>query len=145
MQPWFHLVWFVPLVAFGISRILPGLNTPTCADFLANAGVRLEGLTYLSCEPAQNAQIPTLRARYEVSGAQAALVESRLQERYGMARLKFLCCGWEPENGRTGQRPAERGYAYIVNMGSEETVFNQRTDWPKLKFFVQVDLLLEEP
>ncbi len=145
MTPWVHLVWFVPLVAFGISRILPGSNAPTCTDFLAKSGVRLEGLTFLSCEPAQNAQISVLRARYEVSGAQAESLEAQLKQRFGMAPLKFLCCGWEPENGGVGQRRDERGFTYLISMGSEETIVRQRSDWPKLKFFVQVDLMLEEP
>jgi hypothetical protein len=145
MKPWFHLVRFIPLVAFGISRILPGSNAPTCTDFLANVGVRLKGLTYLSCEPAQNAQIPVLRAQYEVSGAQAGVIEAQLKQRFGMSSLKFLCCGWEPENGVVGQRRDERGFAYLVSMTSEETILRQRTDWPRLKFFVRVDVMLEEP
>jgi hypothetical protein len=145
MKPWFHLVWFVPLVALGITRILPGSNAPTCTDFLANAGVRPKGLTYLSCEPARNAQIPVLRAQYEVSGIHAGVIEAQLNERFGMSSLKFLCCGWEPKDGGVGQRRDERGFAYLVSMTSEETILRQRTDWPRLKFFVRVDLMLEEP
>ena len=145
MKPWLHLFWLVPLVAFGATRAWQGLGKPTCADFLKNAGIQHEALKFKSCEPAFEAQIPVLRARYEIPGEHAAAIETQLERRYGMAPLKFVCCIWEPTGGRSGQW-VERGYDMDVGMGSEETVYNTRAEWPKIKtFFVTVNLLLEEP
>ena len=139
----FGFVVFLLLMAGGR---LHAASPPVCGDFLRQAGLRLAALDYKSCQPAKSAQIRVLRATYEVRGVNAASVEAQLVKRYGMGVLKFNCCLWEPTNGQRGWSKTRQGYDLDIGMGSEETVYNKRSDWPKIKvFFVVVDLLLEQP
>lgn len=48
---------------------------------------------------------------YYVAGIHSEEVENYLVEKYGMGKLKFTCCGWEPEMGQSGT---------IINKGGKE-------------------------
>jgi len=45
---------------------------------------------------------------YRVSAEHAAEVEQILVDRYGMGLLRLTCCGWESENGRSGEIKSEK-------------------------------------
>ncbi len=94
----------------GPVLLLPGLSGPAagaapgyrCADFLAEAGLKPEGLEYLYCRPATEPRTGRrmLTARYRVPGPQAAAVEKALRERTGMAALRRQAGIWQlPEGG----------------------------------------------
>lgn len=94
----------------GPVLLLPGLSGLAaeaapgyrCADFLAEAGLKPEGLEYLYCRPATEPRTGrrTLTARYRVPGPQAAAVEKALRERTGMAALRRQAGIWQlPESG----------------------------------------------
>lgn len=40
---------------------------------------------------------------YKVTGAHSLDVEKYLVENYGMGKLMFTCCGWEPQDGKEGE------------------------------------------
>jgi hypothetical protein len=133
------------LAVLSVGRVQAS-SPPQCADFLRQAGFRHVALKYTGCSPGRSAQIRVLRATYEVSGRNAATVEAVLIKRYGMAKLKFNCCLWEPKGGKQGWFKGSRGYGSSVSMGSGETVYSKRSDWPKINIFlVTVELALELP
>lgn len=123
---------------------------PVCGDFLARAGHKPAHLQFTGCEPGHSAQIRVLRATYRVAGRFAAGVETALIQTTGMPPLRFICCGWEsPPDGqgvRYGRFPGSHGFDHEVHMHSEETLVDQRADWPAIgSFHVQVELPLESP
>ncbi|CAN7430619.1 DUF4952 domain-containing protein [Acidovorax sp. LjRoot117] len=122
---------------------------PACGDFLAAQRHTPPGLQWTGCTEDHFRQLRALVATYRVPGAQAAAVERYLVRRTGMARLHFVCCGWEPRNrrGREGAGslpgPAE---AYIVEMAAGDTLVTRRSDWAQIPWFeVRVTLPLESP
>lgn len=42
-------------------------------------------------------------ATYIVAGERSFEVEKHLVDNYGMGKLKFTCCGWEPNDGKEGE------------------------------------------
>lgn len=125
----------------------------TCKDFLLEFGDKPQELEFLECERTKYFQLDSLVARYRVSGKDAATVESFLQQKFKMSKLKFLCCGWEPvfvmENGDyssgDGSYMDKYGYRYTIDMHSEETLVNERQDWGNIPVFhVKVVAILED-
>jgi hypothetical protein len=43
------------------------------------------------------------QAVYRVTGEHSHQVEWFLVNTFGMGKLKFACCGWDPENGKSGE------------------------------------------
>lgn len=142
MHPWWHTVaalpwlWLSPVAA----------AAPSCGDFLEALKLKPAQLEYIECQPGHLAQVRALIASYRVTGAQAPAVERYFSRRTGMARLRFLCCGWEPAAHRLGRvsKPSERDYE--IAMTSEETGIARRAQWAQIPwFYVTVTLPLEEP
>lgn len=103
-----------------------------CDGLLSHFGVKLPELEFESCTKGSGQVIRS--ARYKVRGTQAATVEESLHKQYGMGRLTFVCCGWEPAEGRTGMlRAPSRDVS--VTMNSEETLLSDRTEWSNIPFF----------
>ena len=67
----------------------------TCGDFLAIWGEKPAQLQFRDCKKVKIPPGEGLTASYVVKGSDAAEVEKILQRKFGMAPLKFLCCGWD--------------------------------------------------
>ena len=127
----------------------PATGPARCGDFLAMLHRKPAGLQWTGCSEGHLSQLRALVATYRVPGAQAAAVERYLARHTGMARLHFVCCGWEPRARGTQEGagrlpgPAE---AYRVDMASGETWVTRRGDWARIPWFeVRVTLPLESP
>ncbi|MES2819615.1 MAG: DUF4952 domain-containing protein [Pseudomonadota bacterium] len=137
--------------ALALFALLPhcALAEPSCGDFLEAAGRKPPALEFVGCQPGHDAQVRALIATYRVRGALAAGVEDALVRDTQMARLRFACCGWEPDmadRSRLGSLPGPDQLPYQVTMASEETLVNQRSAWYAIPWFhVTLTLPLEEP
>lgn len=78
-----------------------------CGDLLSRYAEKPAKLNFLDCVSGEGQVI--LEAKYEVSGKDSKEVEDFLVKAYGLGKLKFVCCGWESENGRNGQIDAVKG------------------------------------
>lgn len=128
-----------------------GATEPHCRDFLQHLHKKPAHLVFVGCEPGRDAQIRVLKARYRVAGADAAGVERYLHQHSKMPKLRFVCCGWEPElRGNTSNNRGTltnlQGLPFDVIMGSAETLVADRQQWKKIDwFYVTVTEPLEEP
>jgi Domian of unknown function (DUF4952) len=131
---------------------------PTCTDIMptwteksAESGqqqtLRIPvGLKFSGCSDGNSAQVRTLDYNYVVAGGEAKAAEKFLIDNFGMAPLRFVCCGWEPRpidgaSARLGTYRNDKGYHYEISMGSGETL---EKDWNKIpQFMVRVELLLD--
>lgn len=60
----------------------------------------IKNLEFVKCENGEGQHIKS--ATYRVKGEHALEVEKCIVKKYGMAKLRFVCCAWEPERGRDG-------------------------------------------
>jgi Domian of unknown function (DUF4952) len=120
---------------------------PTCGDFLGKLTKKPTTIEYVSCEPGSKGQLKALVATYRVKGQHASQVESYLIRETGMAKLRFYCCGWEPNTRRgspEGSLNLSQEQQYEVSMLSEETLVSTRRQWSRIQwFYVSVTLLAE--
>jgi Domian of unknown function (DUF4952) len=98
-------------------------------------------LKLTSCQ-VESGQLEILVVRYVVKGVDAAKVEKMLRQRFGMGKLRFVCCGWGSQNKKGSYRDQD-GYNYDISMNSGETV---EMNWRKIpEFEVVVSKFLTEP
>ncbi len=71
-----------------------------CGDLWGIYDVKPDGVAFIDCKKGEGQTI--VEATYKVKGANITSVENLLVKKYGMAKLKFVCCGYEPENGILG-------------------------------------------
>jgi hypothetical protein len=122
-----------------------------CGDFLAELGRSHSLLKFTKCEPATYLQLKVLRATYRVTGANASHVEKYLVNSARMAKLRFLCCGWEVAPTKELNAPKYGQYLkgldrFEVSMMSDETVVNKRSRWKEIPFFVvEVTYFIDTP
>lgn len=125
----------------------------TCEDFLSAPERKPPGLEYVGCAAGYEAQVSVLVASYKVRGSRADRVEGYLVQHTGMARLRFVCCGWEPAAvvvggvlRREGRLPRGQEPSDGVTMFSDETGVSRRADWAQIPaFHVRVTRYLESP
>lgn len=90
-------------------------------------------------------------ALYEVEGKHSKTVEDFLVKKYGMGKLKWVCCGYENTNGQKGQITVELDdennfdlmigmYAY-ADITDENDNENLKFEREKLNFTVSVQLI----
>ncbi len=106
---------------------------PDCGDYLSELKKMPNNLEYISCTKVNSGQAH-LKAEYRVRGTQAAAVEAYLVKVFNMKKLRFMCCGWEPEGGRTGQynRVVNNvDYSYSITMHATSLEKN----WLKIPYF----------
>ncbi len=120
-----------------------------CGDLLNIYGEKPEQLTFVDCTEGAGQTI--LEARYSVADSEA--VEAFLVENYGLEKLKFVCCGWEPTGSRSGWIKNEKllelnpNYVLSITMyGNAEKKnsdgeFVIETDRSNVEFTVVVTLL----
>ena len=119
-------------------------------DLFEKSGVVLPETTFVGSSAGKGQVLREIR--YRLHGKAAQKVERVLVERYGMGRLKFACCGWEPSGGKTGVlRPPLRIEAdgitheihFSVTMFSAETTINRRAGWGRIPQFDVVVRVLD--
>jgi Domian of unknown function (DUF4952) len=122
-----------------------------CEDFLGRWGTKPVELAFTQCKRIENPQFDRLESSYVVAGADAAKVEKLLQQKFNLAPLRFVCCGWESTSG-DANRPSHgsyrdrEGYYFQISMGSDETVLRDRKNWPNIpQFHVRVTKYLGSP
>lgn len=121
-------------------------SPPACGDFLERLHRKPAYLQLSGCQQTHEAQVRVLEAFYRVPGPRAAQAEGYLTSSSGMPKLKFACCGWEVPGYQFGRFNTPGGQPYFVQMGSGETIYSRRADWPKINFFnIRVISYLEEP
>jgi len=64
-------------------------------------GEKPKELEFTVCKEGEGQLI--LEAKYRISGKDAEKVEQYLIEKYDLGKLKFICYGWETENGKSGE------------------------------------------
>jgi hypothetical protein len=123
--------------------------TPVCDDFLKLTKRKPDQLEFVECKVSNHHQLRALIATYRVPGEHASRVESYLSRRTNMAKLRFVCCGWEPSSRvspRLGRLPIKIGEGNEVAMSSMETVVSKRHRWKDIEwFYVTVTVYLESP
>ncbi len=72
-----------------------------CGDLLARYGEKQPIFNFVGCSVGEGQTI--LEAMYNVRGEHSEEAEAFLIKKYGLGKLTFTCCGWEPKNGKAGQ------------------------------------------
>ncbi|MGK8706770.1 DUF4952 domain-containing protein [Metapseudomonas otitidis] len=130
------------LLAVALLPLLAWGEEPGCGDYLATLGVSAPGLQFDGCRLEEGGQLRQRVAEYSIPGRDARALEARLEQRFGLQPLRFVCCGWEAPSVYA-PHPAGRPYGYEIGMGSGETL---EKDWTRIdRFHVRVTLFLEEP
>lgn len=122
--------------------------SPACGDFLLALARKPPNLAFIECGQGRKSQLRVLIATYRVRGVHASQVENYFNRNAKMAKLRFYCCGWEPDVRRTppeGQLRNHQKVEYEMTMESEETIISVRKNWNRIQwFYVSVTLFLEE-
>ncbi|TAD78409.1 MAG: DUF4952 domain-containing protein [Oscillatoriales cyanobacterium] len=114
----------------------------TCGDFAAVWNKKPKQLAFAGCqlEPSEPDAVP--KARYRLEGNDAIVIEQFLQREFGMAPLRFICCGWEPVVAKgdarllkLGSYRDDRGITYQIAMYSGETPIATRQQWSAIDTF----------
>lgn len=111
-------------------------------------------LELVGCEKNKNEQTK-IEATYRVKAKNSIEVEAYLVDKYGMGKLKFTCCGWEPEKGVNGQienkelNKINKNYSLMITMyGNAERKDSKGSlhvekDRNKIDYFYVIVRLLE--
>ena len=82
-------------------------------------------LEFIECKDGEGQVIKY--SNYNLTGEHSFEVEKYLVDNYGMGKLKFTCCGWEPKDGKEGEivnsdlKNLNKNYHLLVSMtGSAE-------------------------
>lgn len=122
-------------------------DTPVvCENFLKKWEKHHPKLKFVGCRYEKNSQSDRSIARYTVKGTDAKTIESFLHQNFQMARLKRVCCLWEPTaipgSDRRYGTYRDRGYYYEIVMGSGETLEH---NWDRIpEFYVQVTKFMSD-
>ena len=115
--------------------------SPTCTDFLEAWAMKPSKVQFETCKTVDRPPGYALEASYRLRGSEAAAVEAWLRDRFGMAPLRFECCGWVPRHQVNGDRypgPGtfmHHGTRFEITLYSEETVVNERHQWSTIPTF----------
>ncbi len=115
-----------------------------CGDLFMKYGEKPKELEFTMCKEGEGQLI--LEAKYRVSGKEAEKVEQYLIKKYGLGKLKFICCGWEPENGKRGQiknvelTKINADYHLLITMfaSAEKTDGGLELNRDKIRFFTVI-------
>ena len=119
-------------------------------DLLKSYGEQHKYLDFIECHQGEGQVIKY--STYKVAGTHSSEVEKYLVETYGMAKLKFTCCGWEPQDGKYGEiinpelKKMNKDYHLSVTMIGNAEKINDSTYIEKDRneidfFYVTVRLL----
>jgi Domian of unknown function (DUF4952) len=135
----FTLALQIPAIELADAPIL-------CDNFLAKWGKHPPQLKFVGCSYEKNLQSDRSIARYTVKGTEAKTIESFLHQNFQMARLKRVCCIWEPiaipGSDRRYGTYRDAGYYYEIVMGSGETL---EREWDRIpEFYVSVTKFMRD-
>ena len=124
-------------------------SPPVCDDFLARWNQKPAAVEFVRCNIIHHEQVDRLAAIYHVKGYEAIEIEKFLQKQFGMASLRFACCGWAPDTEKSappyGWYVDTMGTQFQVYMSAGETLVNDRGAWHKIpKFRITVETYLGE-
>ena len=112
-----------------------------CSDFLADWELKPDTLRFETCKTVRRLPGRGIVATYRLRGADAAAMETFLRDRFGMAPLRFECCGWVPRRERNGDRYpgagtfTHNGAQFDITLQSMETVVTERAQWSTIPTF----------
>ena len=106
-------------------------ETADCIDFLSAWQVKPKELKFLSCKKVEKTPAIVLEASYSIQGHHAKSVEDLLHKKFGMEKLRFVCCGWET---RPVTYTDEVGSTYTINMHSNDD-FKGNKNWESFSEF----------
>ena len=79
---------------------------------------------------------------FRVPGKYAIIVEEYLINTFNMGALVFVCCGWEPKDGKLGTfndnetaTAARSNIYYQITMYSDETLISDKARWCEIPCF----------
>lgn len=110
------------------ARAKPSSRPKVYGDLLDHYATKPAGVVFVGCKEAKPGGQTVAVATYTVSGANSLNAERIFHEQYGMGKLTFLCCGWEPAQGKTGQiasaelRKLNPDYTLLLMMYSDAQV-----------------------
>ena len=90
-------------------------------NLLAAYSEQPKNLEFVECKKGEGQTIKY--STYKVTGTHSLEVEKYLVENYGMGKLKFTCCGWEPQDGKEGEiinselKKFNNNFHLLVSMG----------------------------
>ncbi len=108
-------------------------------------------IEFIECKSGTGQTI--LEAKYKASGTDSKEIEEFLIAEFGMGKLKFVCCGWEPENGKNGYvenkhlREINQNYVLEISMYADAVKKNEKGeteiefDRKKVDFNLKVRIL----
>ena len=114
-----------------VSSCAASKESSGCQDFLVALNLKPPELTFQRCKKIEKPPAILLESTYAVSGKHAKTVEDFLHKEFGLAKLRFVCCGWE---GREATYVSKSGDTYSINMHSyDEYSFQEK--WQDYKKF----------
>ncbi|SDZ51455.1 DUF4952 domain-containing protein [Pseudomonas sp. NFIX28] len=117
---------------------------PRCEDVLAKLSDKPGFVEFLECTQDNEIQGKPFVARYRVKGSDALEAEQFMSQSFGMPKLQHICCGWDSTPHFYRDKRTRLGYR--LGMGSEETLIDERSSWPRIKFFyITASLFTEDP
>ncbi|CAM1370718.1 DUF4952 domain-containing protein [Tenacibaculum xiamenense] len=135
---------------FFISIILPQSNLE-CGDLLSTYAKKPQNVQFLKCERGNGQTI--LEADYLVDKTKHEDVERFLIDSFDMGELKFVCCGWEPEEGKLGYFDSKKlleinkNYTLQISMYANAEKADEKGnifiefDKNKVEFYIKVKIL----
>ncbi len=134
-------------ILYFISLFLGYFSSPEapCGDLLQNYAQKPYGVNFVDCKEGSGQVIA--EAIYKVAAEDVDAVEQFFVNSYGMGELEFVCCGWEPKDGKTGQpmskalRQLDANYSLLISMHGNAEVENEdgtyriETNRSKIQYF----------
>lgn len=129
------------LITFSLLNVYGCINNHDNDDILSLLIEKPETLEFLEYRQGSGEQL-VFKATYRVSGKNAQLIEDLLHEKYGMSKLKFVCCGWEASGGQleitdkfNDKYQSHFVYNTITISMSVETLISDRDKWDLIPYF----------
>jgi len=142
------------LMVFLFASILLGScsnQNLECGDLFDRYAKKPNKVKFIECKSGTEQTI--LEAKYKVLGMDSKEIEEVLITEFGMGKLKFVCCGWEPENGKNGYienkhlKEINTNYVLEISMYANAEKNNKKGeteiefDRKKVDFYLKVRIL----
>jgi len=108
-----------------------------CCDLLERYAEKPDKLEFQKCEVCDSSQV-VVRAEYVTSGQDSFEVEKFLRKKYGMGKLRWICCGWESPGNYGSFRHKEitkinPNFIVSITMYGNGEVFDEDGDFVELE------------
>ncbi len=101
-----------------------------CGDLLEKYAKKPDKVEFIECKSGTGQTI--FEADYKILGTDSKEIEEILIAEFGMGKLKFVCCGWEPENGKNGYvenkhlKEINQNYVLEISMNANAEKKNEK-------------------